>query len=416
MLARPDTLDAPDTRRWRLMARLALEIGSRKVGWVDLGDLATKAAELITEEIGDRTLIVLDLPGHEQRLITVAAHRDPETYWQTQELVDDLGETGLREWLHVVADRIERTHDTVLDPASQAASESPAVRRLRNHRLQTRMVDVTYAPLRGPSGEVRGLVVCSRDPGAPTYDEFDHAALASAGDTISLELDLALARSEKRLLSQQRQVLLKELVRAEQVERERIAQDVHDDSIQLLSAAQLRLQLLLASLDPESVTFAKADTVSGLLHSAQDSLRALLTDLNGGHQSGLPLAEVLRRTAEDFFDGTSTEVRVTGSIDEIPHECAAVLLRVVREAISNARQHAHATSVHVSLQTTPTQWTLQVLDDGVGIPDTIPTRPGHLGLRGMSGRVAALGGRCSVVRGLSGGTQVSIEVPRPEAG
>jgi len=412
MNTRTGAEDSSDARRWRLMATLARDIGARKAGPFDYRSLAATSATLIAEEIGDRVLVLLfDIPGTDGPIAEVA-HRNPATLWETEQFLADLGDTGLREWAAQFSERIGRTHGTVVDGMSDPSAESPLLRRLRRHRIEAGISDVAYAPLRLPSGDLRGMVVCSRDNDSAPIDQFDHAALASAGDTITLELDLAITVAEKRQLSHQRRFLLEELVRAEQAERERIAQDVHDDSIQLLSAAQLRLQLLLGELEPDTASYARTDSALQLVYAAQTSLRNLLTDLGAGIQPGFDLVEALRRSASAFFNGTTTEATVGGSVDNAPHEVAAVLLRAGREAISNARQHAQAAHLDVALQTTPTHWVLSASDDGVGIPQHIPTRPGHLGLHGMVGRVAALGGRCTVARRPSGGTRVLIEIPR----
>lgn len=227
-------------------------------------------------------------------------------------------------------------------------------------------------------------------------------------------------RSERAIadLAEQRRVLLTELLAAEQAERERIAGDVHDDALQLLAAGQLRLQLLLGQLDCGDVAAAQAaaNHIADMLSDAQMKLRQLLLDLESPTEPGRRLEDALRETAQSFFADTATVVTVTGTLTELPPDVAAVFYRAGREAVSNARQHARADHVMVRLAEDGSCWTMTVVDDGVGVPEPIPYRPGHLGVRGMSNRVAALGGSFTIKRAAGGGTEVALRVPRSAGG
>jgi signal transduction histidine kinase len=214
-------------------------------------------------------------------------------------------------------------------------------------------------------------------------------------------------------LAEQRRILLGELVNAEQAERERIAQDVHDDSIQLLAAASLRSQLMLNQLEADSAAHKTASAIGELIRTAQGSLRRLLLDLEPASGPDRRLDVSLRQVVEAFFADSSTTVAVTGTLSDVPSEVAAVLYRAGREAVSNARRHAVAEHVTVALSEDNTHWHMTVDDDGIGMPLTIPERPGHLGLKGMRSRVEALGGTVMITNRPGGGTRVHLEVPRP---
>ncbi|HEY3737106.1 MAG TPA: PAS domain-containing protein [Jatrophihabitans sp.] len=215
-------------------------------------------------------------------------------------------------------------------------------------------------------------------------------------------------------LAEQRRVLLTELISAEQAERTRIGHDVHDDSIQLLAAAQLRMQLLNNQLGKGDPASRAAEVVSELLTTAQRRLRQLLFDLEPPSTANRPLHEALQQIAEAFFEDSGTTVSVVpGWLSEPPEEIAAVCYRAVRESLRNARQHATAASVLIELGEESTVWQIRVVDDGVGIPEVRESRPDHLGLRGMHSRIEAVGGTCAVSRRPEGGTEVRLVVPKP---
>jgi signal transduction histidine kinase len=188
--------------------------------------------------------------------------------------------------------------------------------------------------------------------------------------------------------------------------------------MQLLAAAQLRMQLLVNQLsrgegEPRSaLTHQAAENVAALLSQAQAQLRRVLLDLEAPTGPERELHEALWQTAQSFFADTETAVTVTGGLSEVPSEIASVFYRAGREAVSNARRHAEAAHVHVRLIEDPHSWSMEVVDDGVGIPLPIPHRPGHLGVRGMHNRIAAVGGTMTVGRNSDRGTRVKLWVPR----
>lgn len=235
--------------------------------------------------------------------------------------------------------------------------------------------------------------------------ELFHVQFVDVSDVHNLEL----AATQ---LAEQRRVLLSQLVSAEQDERTRIGQDVHDDAIQLLAAAQLRMHLLSNEIADNSNALQAADIVAELITTAQRRLRELLLDLEPPSSVNRPLDQALRDVAAIFFEQTTTEVLVTGELGSLPADVAAVFYRAARESLSNVRRHAQASHVSVELTEGADVWQICVADDGVGVPEVIVSEPGHLGMRGMYSRIEALGGTCTVSRRTSGGTEVRLLVPK----
>jgi len=245
------------------------------------------------------------------------------------------------------------------------------------------------------------------------YDHHSGERLGIATVQRDIRAEIA-AKREIEALAEQRRVLLAQLVNAEQAERKRIAQEVHDEAMQWLAAGQLRLQMLANQLCSGDVATAQctADDVSDLVGSAQARLRHLLLDLEPPSALTRELHDALVDATKKFFADTDTRVTVTGLLPEVPADVATVLYRVAREAISNARRHARARCIEVTLSEDEAQWRLYVADDGVGVPEPAPASPGHLGISGMINRASAIGGSCTIRRGASGGTEVLIAIPK----
>jgi PAS domain S-box-containing protein len=267
-------------------------------------------------------------------------------------------------------------------------------------------VPIRIREIRRPDGETR---VVQRSMSAVLTDSGDAEVFHLQFVDITALHD---AEAEIAALAEHRRLLLGELVSAEQAERTRIGQDVHDDSIQLLTAAQLRMQLLHDQLGDEDRAKSAADAVSELLGTAQRRLRQLLLELEPPASSTRPLHDSIAHVASIFFEETNTRVTVTGTFEQLPLEVAAVFFRAARECLSNARRHAGASRIEVDLAEDAACWSLTVTDNGVGIPDDLTAVPGHLGLRGMQSRSEALGGSCTVRRRAVGGTEVVVVVPK----
>jgi signal transduction histidine kinase len=226
----------------------------------------------------------------------------------------------------------------------------------------------------------------------------------------------ALTFRELRVLTEARQrALSARLVEAQDDERARIAADVHDDSIQALAAVDLRLGALrnrLRHRAPEEA--AGVETAMDAVHGASVRLRSLLFELETPVLDAT-LADGLRDAAGQIFDDSD----VAWSVDErgrasLPLQVRVSAYRIAREALVNARKHAQAGRVSVTVDATDAGVEVQVVDDGRGVADTESPRSGrrHSGVVGMRDRAAASGGWWRLQPGPDGvGTAVSFFLP-----
>ncbi|WP_307722961.1 sensor histidine kinase [Gandjariella thermophila] len=103
-----------------------------------------------------------------------------------------------------------------------------------------------------------------------------------------------------------------------------------------------------------------------------------------------------------------TTVRMSGPLDVVPDTLAEHAEAVVREAVSNAVRHAHASELAVTISVAD-DLVVEVVDDGIGIPDTVA----RSGLHNLSRRASDAGGSCTVRRGEQGGTRLLWSAPLP---
>jgi signal transduction histidine kinase len=205
------------------------------------------------------------------------------------------------------------------------------------------------------------------------------------------------------------------LVAAQEAERRRISEDIHDDTLQVMVAVQLRLEMLLAEVDEPGLRD-EVGQLAQIVAAATSRLRKLTFDLRPPMLNEHGLAETLRsslRELEDERGGVwELEDRLTAEPGDEPR---AILFRIAQEALANVRKHADATRVRVALHEVDGGILLVIHDDGRGMPGAAGAAadpiPGHLGLQTMRERAELAGGSFSVSSREGSGTWVEAWIP-----
>jgi signal transduction histidine kinase len=228
------------------------------------------------------------------------------------------------------------------------------------------------------------------------------------------EDDLRQTLQRLRELNEERRRLLARLVVAQEDERQRIAGDIHDDPIQVMAAAAVRLDMVegvgLGSADREMI----GRTAQTVQH-AIDRLRHLVFELRPPALDREGLAVAVQDYLDRMADGDALAVVLHDEMsDEPSRETRTAVFRIVQEALTNVRKHAEARRVEVFLERRDGGVAARVADDGIGFRierELNRSRPGHLGLQSMSERAEALGGWCQIRSSPSEGSTVELWLP-----
>ena len=225
---------------------------------------------------------------------------------------------------------------------------------------------------------------------------------------------------ERRRLETLRSELLHRTVKAQELERHRIARELHDETGQSLTALSLGLRVL-AEMIPHNPTKAMIQ-VEQLQEISKDSLKELQRLVAGLHPpqlDDLGLTAALRWFANETHTryGQKINVYSEGDVTIIPTDVRVVLFRITQEAVTNVIRHANASEVNIRLRMSTNEVLLQIEDDGIGfnVDSTIDSGIGQarLGLLGMMERATLVGGTCSIKSQPGKGTQVIASVPIP---
>lgn len=220
---------------------------------------------------------------------------------------------------------------------------------------------------------------------------------------------LERARLEQQLLLSQRRI------RELEKDRDRITCDLHDGVLQSLYAVGLGLEscgLLLQDAPAQVTEQFKRSTAQ--LDQALRELRSFLKHDLGNEVGGEEdFGRVLRALVEGATGMSSMHCRLVidhAAIKAIPKERHRNLLHFAREALSNCIRHSHAMTVEVALTLKNGIPCLAISDDGRGFTPHNPPKRG-LGLRSLTARALAMGGRVHVISAPAQGTRIALELP-----
>lgn len=236
----------------------------------------------------------------------------------------------------------------------------------------------------------------------------------STGDRVRV---VAIGRdvTERKRAERERQALVGRLLAAEEATRQKIAQDIHDDSIQTLFAALIRLHMLTSRItDPGAL--ATLEQLSATIDRSIETLRHLLFDLRPVALDSEGLAAALRLYLEELkADAGIVGVVADRCVAEPDTDGRIMLYRIAQEALANVRKHAGASHVDVSLEDRDGGVLLRVRDDGRGfsMADLPANRPGHLGLQAMRERTEMAHGQFTIQSTPGAGTTVEAWIPGP---
>ena len=196
-------------------------------------------------------------------------------------------------------------------------------------------------------------------------------------------------------------------------ERERIAQDLHDGSIQSLYAVSLVLEdtAEIMTGDPE-LALKRIDHAVDTIHGTIQEIRDFIMGLDPDARTTVDLLAGLTALADAFERSTLIDVELTSEPDvPLDPDETLQLIQLTREAMSNVARHAGASKVRVSVEDRRDALRLSIIDDGRGFDPKETQRPGHHGLSNMHTRAESLGGSLRI-ESSEGGTHVVFEMPR----
>jgi signal transduction histidine kinase len=214
----------------------------------------------------------------------------------------------------------------------------------------------------------------------------------------------------------ERREVLARLIPSED-DRQRIAAAIHDDSVQAITAAGMRLELLRRTVsDPRQLGL--LDALERTIQLSIAGLRHLVFELLPPTLEVDGLAGALRMYINEAGNDTDVHYRLEDELNsEPPPETRLTVYRIAQEALTNIRKHAHASSAEIRLDHFEGGCRVRVSDDGVGFACEQPAPAArHLGVAVMQARAELAGGWLRIDGVASVGTTVEFWIPVAETG
>jgi signal transduction histidine kinase len=203
---------------------------------------------------------------------------------------------------------------------------------------------------------------------------------------------------------------LRRAVAGQELERRRLARELHDETGQALTSILLGLSALEKAKDGDARRTAVA-TLRELVVATLQNVRRLAVELRPTALDDFGLTAALERLTANFSEQTGIAIELEAGLgqERLPSDVETVLYRLVQEALTNVVKHAHAQHVSIVLRRKEGAVTAVIEDDGRGFADG--QGEDGLGLVGMRERVALVNGRFRIESGPNAGTTLLVEVP-----
>jgi signal transduction histidine kinase len=249
--------------------------------------------------------------------------------------------------------------------------------------------------------------------GAGRLERADLSFLIALSRPIAVAVGNARLYEALKRVNAERRRLLSAVVEAQEEERRSIAEDIHDDTVQVMTAVGMRLHVLRSGLgDPEQRSM--LEHTERATTAAIDRLRNLMFEL---HPRALE-REGLAAAVNMYLDQVCGQADLTWHVEdhlhrEPPPEIGSTLYRIFLEALANVRKHSRAKRVELLIEDRDGGVFARVRDDGVGFPseELSESPPGHLGITAIRERARMAGGWCRIDSEPGSGATVECWLP-----
>ena len=230
--------------------------------------------------------------------------------------------------------------------------------------------------------------------------------------------------TEQKQIEDQVHLLAHQLLKAQEIERQMLARELHDTIAQELSAAKIEADLIYKGLSSDGLPqAANIRQVAKILQKTILGVRTMAYDLRPPGLEELGLVETIYQFCEDFTHtwGIPVDFRSAGVKNlELSHNTQINLYRLVQEGLTNVRKHAAASQVTLRLTAAFPKIILRIEDDGCGFDVQKRAKSTgqekRMGLRSMQERVNLLNGEMILQSNPGLGTKVTIRLPLAEIG
>lgn len=368
--------------RWLRQLESLNEVGNALLSEIELPGLLALIARRLRELAGAR-LVLIGLPQPDGAIRIEAADGD-----RAEQMIGTIVSGTQSKSARVLERRRSERVDSLLDDDEV---EVEIARRMGGSAA-------LYVPLMLRDAAIGVITVADKIGPDPRFSDDDLRLAEAFGGRASAAVDLSgrVARDAMR-----------RVVAGQELERTRLARELHDETGQALTSILLALRTVQESND----VGAALEEVRELVVATLQDVRRLAVELRPSALDDYGLVPALERLTATVSEqgGPAIDLEARLGDDRLPGEVETALYRIVQEALTNAIKHADARHVSVVITRTPDAVIAVVEDDGGGIEENHGGE--GLGLTGMRERLALLDGWLRIESTRGAGTTIVAEVP-----
>ncbi len=234
---------------------------------------------------------------------------------------------------------------------------------------------------------------------------------------VSIFVELHMKTERLRESEDKLRRLAAHLISVREEERAHIAREIHDELGQVLTGIKMEVGWLAKRLKEPSL-LEKTESMAKLIDSTVQTVRKIATGLRPEMLDDMGLVAAVAWQAKDFQKRTGIRCRtkLPPESTKTDLEISTAVFRIFQEILTNVARHARATRVDIDLSVSDEAVSLEVLDNGVGIPSSDLHGRRSLGLLGMQERALLFGGEVVISGNPGQGTRVQVRIPMRKAG
>ena len=371
---------------WSEQLEALNEVGTALASELELGRLLELIARRLRALIGAR-LVMIALPADDGTVQVEAADGDGAAGIIGMQLQ----RTGSKIGMVLERRKAERVDSLIDDPEV----DQEAVGRLGSR-------SGLYVPLIARGQPIGVIVAHDKAGGDPRFTDAD----LRLAETFAPRAAVAVDQSARVAGD-----ALRRVVEAQELERRRLARELHDQTGQELTSVLLGLKAGEEASSDEGRAAAVAAVREQVVETLHD-VRRLAVELRPKALDDFGLVAALEHLRDTFSEQTGMRVELEANVgDRLPSDVETALYRIVQEALTNIVKHAEAGAVSIVLARSARAITAVIEDDGRGFATGDGDGGGGMGLLGMGERLALLGGKLKLESNPGSGTTIVAEVP-----
>ena len=373
-----------DATNWSAQLEALNEVGTALAGEIELPRLLKLISRRLRGLIGARVVTIALSTSYGTLRIEAADGADDEDILGLQ-----LKRAGSKSGAVLESRRAERVDSLADDP--EVDQEATRVLGARTG---------LYVPLVARGRSIGVIGAHDKEGEDPRFSDDDLRLAETFATRAAVAVDLSARVAGDAL---------RRVVEAQELERRRLARELHDQTGQELTSVLLGLKAVEEAKSGAERAEALAAVREQVVETLHD-VRRLAVELRPKALDDFGLVPALERLRDTFAEQTGMRVDLESRIRErLPTDVETALYRIVQEALTNVVKHAQATAVSIVLAPKDRAVTALIEDDGRGFT---PDGSGEgLGLLGMGERLALLGGRLKIESSHGAGTTIVAEVP-----